>query len=56
MENPIPTKTDALIAALEEMYPLRCIRPGEAIDEAHRYAGARAVVEHLVRWREMSDE
>lgn len=43
----IPAYSTDLIKELDKLYPPRCVRPGETLEEAHRYAGKRDVVEHL---------
>lgn len=44
----LPTDSYALIKHLEAQFPARCIQPDETLEEAHRYAGKRELVEELV--------
>lgn len=43
----LPATARDLVAALNAEYPARCIRPCETLAEAHRYAGARDVIDYL---------
>lgn len=43
----VPTYTSDLIEALDKEYPPRCILPSETPEMAHRYAGARDVIDML---------
>ena len=42
-----PHDARSLVERLDGMFPPRCIRPGESLEEAHRYAGMRALVDLL---------
>jgi len=42
-----PLIEDDLIKWLDAAYPDRCIRKGESVEDAHRRAGARDVIERL---------
>ena len=46
----LPTASYDLIEFLVEMYPHRCIRPGESVDEAHHYSGKVQLVSELADW------
>ena len=46
----LPVASYDLIEFLVETYPHRCIRPGESLDEAHRYAGQVQLVSELADW------
>ena len=51
-ENPesfdqAPPIEDALINWLDGAFPDRCVRRGETIEDAHRRAGARDVVDRI---------
>ena len=48
----LPDTVEALIEHLEAKYPERCIRPGETLEDAHRVAGARSVVDYLCDLRD----
>jgi hypothetical protein len=39
--------TPELLEVLDTLFPERCIRPGMSLEEAHREAGTRQVVEKL---------
>lgn len=56
MPKPLPRTAEALVDELEELYPARCIRRGETPEDAHRYAGARELVEKLVQRRDAIKE
>ena len=43
----VPPYSSDLIAALDKEYPTRCILPSETPEMAHRYAGARDVIDML---------
>ena len=47
-----PRDSHYLIAILETAYPARCILPHETPESAHRYAGLRELVEHLIVLRD----
>jgi len=51
----LPAASRDLIAALDEAFPARCIRPGESPEDAHRYAGRRDIVEFLISLRDRLD-
>lgn len=56
MARPIANTVPELIEQLEGMYPPRCIRPDESLEEAHRYAGRQALVTELREWLEYTDK
>jgi hypothetical protein len=43
----LPVTTEALITELESLFPPRCIKPHESLEEAHRYAGRVDLVAEL---------
>jgi len=45
--KPLPIYTSDLLEELDKEYPLRCILPSETMEQAHRYAGARDVIDRL---------
>lgn len=47
-EGRIPPLSTQLIEALDKAYPARCIQKGESPEDAHRYAGARELIERLL--------
>ena len=48
----LPANVLDLVKHLDERYPDRCLRPGESLEDAHRAAGARAVVDYLTDLRD----
>lgn len=44
----IPVYSADLIQELDALVPPRCIGAGESLESAHRYAGQRQLVEHLL--------
>ena len=48
----IPELSYDLIDYLAKLYPPKCIRANETLEEAHRYAGAVQLVSDLVEWKE----
>lgn len=40
-----------LIDELDRLYPQRCLRKGEALEDAHRYSGARDLIDELVQMK-----
>ena len=54
MKN-LPADTRALIEELDREYPHRCIRPNESPEAAHRYAGARSLIDYLISLRDRAD-
>ncbi|MGY6517457.1 MAG: hypothetical protein ACXIUZ_01965 [Lysobacteraceae bacterium] len=53
--NILPHSAAELIAVLDKLYPVRCIRPGEDLNEAHRYAGCRELVDKLIQAQKRTD-
>lgn len=45
-----PVNSFDLIEVLDKATPHRCIAPGESLEQAHRYAGARELIDELVEW------
>jgi hypothetical protein len=52
----LPASSDELIALLNRVYPHRCILPTEGELAAHRYAGARDLIDMLIEWRDETKE
>jgi hypothetical protein len=44
----IPLFSEELIKLLDEMFPHRCPDLGQSLEEIHRYAGKREIVDMLV--------
>lgn len=44
----IPTLSVDLIEALDKTFPAKCIKKGESLEDAHRYAGKRDLIETLL--------
>ena len=45
----IPLYSDDLIKQLDAAFPAKCIGPQDRMEDAHRYAGKREIVELLIR-------
>jgi hypothetical protein len=56
MKDALPAATRDLLALLDKLYPPRCIAPGESLADAHRYAGARELVDTLLAAAERDDK
>jgi hypothetical protein len=52
----LPTFSVDLIAELDKAIRHECIRPGESIEDAHRRAGKRELIDSLLLARERKDE
>lgn len=50
----LPTHSYELIRLLDKQVPAEGIKRGESVEDAHRRAGAREVVQQLLDW--MNDE
>ena len=48
----LPTSVVDLVEHLDERYPDRCITRGETLEDAHRLAGARDVINYLLDLRD----
>ena len=46
--TPLPSTVTGLIEDLEAQYPAKCIGPDQSESEAHRYAGKRELIDHLI--------
>jgi hypothetical protein len=47
----LPVETGRLIQALDQEYPHRCPPPGFSLEDIHRYAGKRELIDNLMlRW------
>jgi len=44
----LPHDTGTLVDYLNELFPPRCIRKGESLEDAHRYAGKRELIEYVM--------
>lgn len=58
MDEPVelPVLTEALLPFLDALIPPRCIGKAQTLEEAHRYAGARDLVEQLIEiWKDQTD-
>lgn len=44
----IPQDAESLIKQLDELYPARCIAPGESLEDHLRYAGGRDLIQTLL--------
>lgn len=51
----LPATARELVDALDKAYPARCIRPDESLESAHRYAGARDLIDTLIYLRARDD-
>lgn len=47
MKDGLPHDTGLLIDYLNALFPPRCIRKGESLEDAHRYAGARELIDYI---------
>lgn len=52
--RPLPGNAVDLVRELADMVPPRCIGPDEPAELAHRYAGKRELVDHLIARLELS--
>lgn len=43
----LPLYATDLVEELNKLFPPVCIRPGQSLEDAHRYAGKRELVEFL---------
>lgn len=54
---PLPHTTIELLELLNTRFPARCIKPGESLEEAHRYAGKRELIDTLImEYRDDDDD
>ena len=44
----LPFDTRELLRELNATFPARCIRKGETLEDAHRYAGKRELIDYLI--------
>lgn len=51
-----PVSATELVDLLDELYPPRCIAPGQPLEEAIRYAGSRDLIDMLINWRDHEKE
>ena len=52
----MPRDADLMVERLDALYPHRCIGMNESLEQAHRYAGMRELVDFLVHWRDQTIE
>lgn len=52
----ITMKATALIEILHEKFPNRCIQKGETLEDAHRYAGQRQLVDILLALKAQAED
>lgn len=52
----LPMYSFDLVDELDKLYPPRCIGETESLEAAHRYAGARAVVDKLLHLKKKAGE
>lgn len=50
-----PLYSDDLIEWLDKQYPPRCIQKGESLEDAHRYAGRRDLIDELLAHKRARD-
>lgn len=53
--RPLPGNAEYLVRELAEMVPERCIGAAESVEQAHRYAGKRELVSHLIARLELTN-
>jgi hypothetical protein len=51
----VPEVSLDLVRELDRLYPNRAPRNGESLESIYRYAGARAVVDQLIRWASLTN-
>lgn len=51
VSDEFPRVSSDLIDLLDKSYPHRCLRIEENINEHHRYAGVRDLLDQLIAWR-----
>lgn len=52
----LPLYASVLVEELNALFPARCIGPGQSLEDAHRYAGKRELVEFLQSVAHRTDE
>jgi len=52
----LPVYAEELVAKLDEWFPPKCIGKNQTPEEAHRYAGKRELIEHLLWLRKQAEE
>ena len=52
----IPEDSRSLIRMLHQTYPHRCLKRGESLEDAQRYAGMRDMIDALMAHLEGEDE
>jgi hypothetical protein len=51
----LPPDSSDLVAQLDAAFPPECIRKGQSLEDAHRYAGKRELVEFLIELKRRAD-
>lgn len=49
----LETSAYDLIENLDRQFPARCIQPHETLEEAHRYAGKRELIDELLATKQI---
>jgi hypothetical protein len=49
-ELSFPMNSGELVRWLHAAYPQECIKPGQTLEDAHRYAGKRELIDELIDW------
>lgn len=44
----VPVDTEGFLRWLDKRWPHQCPKPGESLEEIHRYAGARALIDAMM--------
>lgn len=52
----LPADTLELIEQLDRKYPERCIGLSQTIEEAHRYAGKRELINELIMLKQKTEQ
>jgi hypothetical protein len=52
----LPVYAEELVRLLDERFPPKCIGKGQTPEQAHRYAGKRELIDHLLWLRKQSEE
>lgn len=52
----LPARSADLIDQLDKLFPHRCIAEGETLEQAHRRAGARELIDYLLDLRKTTED